>query len=53
MEREVKMITKCARLSILLDVENKRRGSQKRPVTLVTGEMIMPLPKIGNMGWEE
>lgn len=28
---------KCARLSILLDMENKRRQSQKRPVTLVTG----------------
>lgn len=50
MEKEEKIIVKFASLSVLLDMENERRSQKMTSVILLTGWMVMSVPKTANMG---
>lgn len=50
MEREEKIIVKFASCNVLLDVENERRSQKVTLVILMTGWMVMSVPKTANMG---
>lgn len=52
MDREEKIVVKFASLSVLLDIENERRGVKMTSVIPMTRWMVMPLPKTGNVGGE-
>lgn len=52
MDREEKIVVKFVSLSVLLDIENERRGVKMILVILMIRWMVMLLFKIGNVGGE-